>query len=150
MITCVKFGKDSSAAFVSHLDLIRVFERAMRRASLPLSFTQGFSPRPKMVFAHALGVGITSSGEYLDVTLEKELPSEVIFQRLKEALPEHFPLYDVVNLPDSVTPAMAAITHASYVFQNQEEERLLEINFLDSLIYTRTKKGKVVAEDLKP
>ena len=116
MIACIKFGKEQSAAFISHLDLIRVFERALRRAKLPLSFSEGFSPRPKLVFAHALGLGITSSGEYLDVALDEDVDPGEVFFRLKEALPSPFPLYDCAALPNGVTPAMAAITHASYVF----------------------------------
>lgn len=150
MIACIKFGKEQGAAFISHLDLIRVFERALRRAKLPLSFSEGFSPRPKLVFAHALGLGITSSGEYLDVALDEDVDPGEVFFRLKEALPSPFPLYDCAALPNGVTPAMAAITHASYVFTPEDESRILQINSMDTLISTRNRKGKVVTEDIRP
>lgn len=159
MITCIKFGKEKDGAYVSHLDLIRVFERTFRRAKLPLSFSQGFSPRPKMVFAHALSLGMTSSGEYLDVSLEKELDPDQLLNTLKELMPEGFPIYELKNLDDRVKPIMAAITHASYLFMTDLDDRsqeakltaqFLEAKRLDKLLYTKERKGKLVTRDLRP
>ena len=59
--------------FISHLDMMRTFERAFRRADLPVAFTQGFNPRPKISFTPALSVGITSSSEYMDVEFYEDV-----------------------------------------------------------------------------
>ena len=67
----MKFAKRYSAKFISHLDPNQGFERGFRRASLPVAYTQGFNPRPKMSFSPALSVGITSNSEYMDVDFIK-------------------------------------------------------------------------------
>ena len=73
MRLAVVFTKEAPVRFVSHLDVQRLFQRAFRRAKLPLAYSQGFNPHPLVSFATALSVGMTSRGEYLDVTLAEEL-----------------------------------------------------------------------------
>lgn len=81
------FTKGSEVRFVSHLDMLRLFQRAFRRAELPLAFSQGFNPHPLMSFATALSVGFTSRGEFLDVILTQELDPESVRERVNAALP---------------------------------------------------------------
>lgn len=85
-----RFTKGEPIRFVSHLDLMRAFERGMRRARFPVSYTQGFNPRPKMAFASALSVGATSDWELCQVDLAEELPDEQL-PALVEALNRQFP-----------------------------------------------------------
>jgi radical SAM-linked protein len=73
--------------YTSHLDLHRAWERAFRRADLPLAYSQGYNPRPKINLASALPLGFTSNGEVLDARLEKQIPLAVIAASLNEALP---------------------------------------------------------------
>jgi radical SAM-linked protein len=84
----MKFKKDSEVMFISHLDMMRTFERALRRADLPVTFSQGFNPRPRISFTPALSVGITSSCEYVDVELYEQVSVEDVIQRLNKTLPE--------------------------------------------------------------
>jgi hypothetical protein len=69
-----RFTKGEPIRFVSHLDLMRSFERVMRRAAFPVAYSQGFNPRPKMAFASALSVGATSDWELCQVDLAEETP----------------------------------------------------------------------------
>lgn len=83
------FEKTGNAVWISHLDTMRLFQRAFKRASLPLTHTQGFNPRPSVSIALPLSVGVESACELLDFDLEGEIPSgEEICRRLNEALVE--------------------------------------------------------------
>jgi radical SAM-linked protein len=150
MITCLKFGKERSVAYISHLDVIRAFERTFRRAKLPLAFSQGFSPRPKMVFGQPLPLGLTSSGEYVDITLEKEMSEKEVLARLEETMPPGFVLYEAKNLDDSVKPIMSVITHASYLFLGDSTKEILKALEYENIPYVRERKGKKQVQDLRP
>ena len=81
------FEKKGNAVWISHLDLMRVFQRSFQRAGLPLTHTQGFNPRPSVSIALPLSVGIESDCEILDFNLEGEIPAmEEIRHRLNEKL----------------------------------------------------------------
>ncbi|KYC38002.1 nitrogen fixation protein NifB [Scytonema hofmannii PCC 7110] len=100
----VWFGKLGNMALVSHLDLLRLFDRALRRAGLPISFTGGFHPHPRIAIASALSLGATSSGEIVDFDLTEPVEMEDFRQKLAAALPSDTPLYKVEQL-DLKTPA---------------------------------------------
>ena len=90
------FEKTGSAVWMSHLDLMRLFQRAFKRAELPLTHTQGFNPRPSVSIALPLSVGIESSCELLDFDLDGEaIPEEEIKRRLNEKLVEGVRVLDV-------------------------------------------------------
>ena len=72
----LKFAKVGRAAFLGHLDLVRLLSRSFRRADLPLSVTRGFSPKPRITFGPALGLGIPSLGELCDVDLDHAVPGK--------------------------------------------------------------------------
>ena len=86
----ILFEKKGNAVWISHLDLMRLFQRAFKRAGLPLTHTQGFNPRPSVSIALPLSVGVESSCELLDFELngDDEIPCEDIRQRLNENLIE--------------------------------------------------------------
>ncbi|MBR6523424.1 MAG: TIGR03936 family radical SAM-associated protein [Clostridia bacterium] len=90
----LKFTKDENVKYVSHLDLVRMFGRAMRRAGLEISFSQGFNPHPIMNFAHPLGVGISSDGELIEIGFEGEITSAEILAKLSVQMPDGFKLLD--------------------------------------------------------
>ena len=83
----IKYGKTREGKFLSHLDLMRAWERAFRRGAIPLAFSQGFNPHPKISFGSALAVGITSSGEYMDVELKSFREIKEIKATLENYLP---------------------------------------------------------------
>jgi len=81
--------------YISHLDLIRLFQRAMRRANLPLKLTQGFSPHPKFSIKRALKLGVESENEEATVILKEDIEPEEFKRRLQEQLPEGIEIRDV-------------------------------------------------------
>ena len=92
------FEKTGNAVWISHLDLMRLFQRAFKRAGLPLTHTQGFNPRPSVSIALPLSVGIESRCELLDFELEGEkVPGEEILRRLNENLVEGIRILEVYD-----------------------------------------------------
>jgi radical SAM-linked protein len=98
----ITFGKHDALRFIGHLDLAKTWERVLRRASIPLEYTQGFNPRPRLQFAAALQVGVTSASEYLDAWLTARLdgrfPDDWI-DRLNTASPPGLRIYDIRDVP---------------------------------------------------
>lgn len=85
------FSKNQRVQYVSHLDTLRVFERAMRRAKLPASYSQGFHPHPLITFAQPLGVGISSKSELVEIAFDRPLCAEEQ-ERFSASMPEGFAL----------------------------------------------------------
>ena len=108
----VWFGKQGSMALVSHLDLMRLFDRVIRRASLPIAFTGGFHPSPRIAIASALALGATSSGEIVDFELTQTVEVETFRQQLAKELPPDIPIYDVGNI-DLKDPAANQVMEAA-------------------------------------
>src|SRR5688500_15242355 len=81
------FTKEGALRYIGHLDLVRMWERAFRRARLPLAYTLGFTPHPRLTFAAPLALGATSEGELLDVYLREALTAEEVVGRVAAELP---------------------------------------------------------------
>jgi len=113
----VRLGKDDEIRFVSHLGFMRAFERAVRRARIPVAYSGGYHPHPKISFATALGVGMTSEAEYLDMELDEAAlvhPStRDMFERLRLAAPPGMPVIAVCAADGRPTLA-SRIEWASY------------------------------------
>lgn len=95
----VVFQKTGPAIYHSHHDLIRFWERAVKRAKLPMRMTQGFNPRPRIIFPHALGLGITSFHEEVELELHKQLNTETILDAVKNAAGDTFGINNIIELP---------------------------------------------------
>lgn len=89
-----RFARGEEVKFISHLDLMKVFERALRRSGLPIAYSQGFNPHPQMVFGLPLSVGVTSESEYADFELTQELDPAEFVTRLNDQLPPGFHILD--------------------------------------------------------
>src|SRR5690606_26194989 len=98
----IRFAKVGRAAFLGHLDLVRLLARTLRRADLPLAMTRGFSPKPRMTFSPALGLGVPSLGELVDIDLEHA----PVGLRTWEATPES-PRIELS--PDEVRERLASV-----------------------------------------
>jgi radical SAM-linked protein len=99
------FSKESDARFLGHLDFSRLLERALRRSALPLRSTQGFNPRLKVAFTDALPLGLASHGEWLTVTLDKDLDPALVAERLRANLPENIRLVAAQRGPAPSAPS---------------------------------------------
>lgn len=111
----VWFGKQGDMGLVSHLDLARLFERAIRRAAIPISFTGGFHAGPRISIANALSLGITSSGEIVDFELTDRLTPEEFQQKLAASLPADLPIYQVSEVGIKDPAATQSLEKAEYL-----------------------------------
>ncbi len=100
--------------YVGHLDLMRFFQKALRRADIPLAFSQGYHPHPLMSFAAPLSVGVTSCGEYMDIVTEDRILTDKAITAINEQMADGVSVLAISELPEKGPSAMAAVEAASY------------------------------------
>ena len=110
----IKFAKYGVMKFIGHLDVMRFFQKAIRRAGIDIRYSEGFSPHPIMSFAAPLGVGMESMGEYLDIEVLSMTSAEEMKNALNQAMTEGISVLSVTVLPDTAKNAMASVAAASY------------------------------------
>ena len=110
----LRFAKRGEMALLSHLDLMRLLDRAVRRAAIPISYTGGFHPSPRIVLAHALSLGVTSEGEILDLELTEGWPLAQIQAELAAQLPADLPLLGIEDVPLKHPAANQLLDRAEY------------------------------------
>ncbi|MBR2259347.1 MAG: TIGR03936 family radical SAM-associated protein [Blautia sp.] len=145
----IKFTKHGPVKFVGHLDTMRYFQKAIRRAQLPCAFTGGFSPHIIMSFAAPLGVGTTSRGEYFDLELTEDMPTEEIVRRLDQQMVEGFSVIAAAEIEGGKSKnAMSLVAAADYLVSFREGKLpFIDWNkdfpvFLDQKEILITKTGK--------
>ncbi|MFI5053654.1 MAG: TIGR03936 family radical SAM-associated protein, partial [Acidimicrobiia bacterium] len=150
----VRFSKRGKVRFISHRDVARAFERAFRVEQLPLAFTEGFSPRPKVSFGLALSVGHESDAEYLDVELTEPVDVDGLPVQLSQALPDGMDSTGAVRLVERAPALQEAITEVQFQIAavdgrgepvSEELHRTAATRALacDELSVTRSRKGRV-------
>lgn len=155
----IKFRKYGSVRYIGHLDLMRFFQKAIRRAQIDIVYSSGFSPHQIMAFAAPLGVGLTSNGEYMDieVNFSSKMSCQDILERLNKTSVPGIEIISVKILPDTAGNAMASVAAAAYtIYFREGREPQVDIgailpDFLareQILITKKTKKG-VREVDLK-
>lgn len=110
----IKFAKYGVMKFIGHLDVMRFFQKAIRRAEIDIRYSEGFSPHPIMSFAAPLGVGMESMGEYLDIEVLSMTSEEDMKNALNRAMTEGISVLSVTVLPDTAKNAMASVAAARY------------------------------------
>jgi len=155
----VWFGKQGDMALVGHLDLMRVFDRAVRRAGLPVSFSGGYNPQPRISIANALALGATSNNEIVDFELTKEIDIDSFRKDLSKELPAGMPIYDVLQLDLKSNSASQVIEAAEYlitvscnreVTSSQWQDWLEAIKIKEEIwVQHKTKKGKIKQVNLR-
>jgi radical SAM family uncharacterized protein/radical SAM-linked protein len=108
------FGKQADMTYLGHLDLARLFDRAVRRAALPVAYNGGFHPMPRLLITHALPLGTASDGELLEVELTERLDPDTFRQRLAAQLPATLPLIAVAEIPLKAPAAARTVDRAEY------------------------------------
>ena len=149
----ITFTKQGALRYTGHLDLHRLWERAMRRADLPISYTQGFHPQPKISIAAALPLGFSSLGEVLDVRLNQELPTEEIALRLKDNLPPDIRVTKIESVDERAPALQTQVLSAAYEVHLTEPVDGSELTrkveeLLKSESLPRERRGKLY--DLRP
>ncbi|MBO4896967.1 MAG: DUF2344 domain-containing protein [Clostridia bacterium] len=137
----VKYGKDHRAQYISHLDFLRTIGRAMRRAQLPLEYSQGFNPHPLITFAAPISVGIKSECEMFCVRLTEDITAEEFKERLTDAMPDCLPILEVTK--DEIE--FKSINSADYEIETEKpvSDELINAFMAEPqiLIDKKTKKG---------
>ncbi|VYT26135.1 Uncharacterised protein [uncultured Blautia sp.] len=117
----IKFSKQGPVKFVGHLDTMRYFQKAIRRAGLPVAFSGGYSPHMIMSFAAPLGVGTTSKGEYFDVEFTEVISTKEIVERLNGTMAEGMQVLSARRVEDGkASKAMALVAAADYYVEFRE------------------------------
>lgn len=116
------FYKGGILKFVGHLDLMRTLQRALRRAGIPLAYSQGFNPHPLMSFASPLALGCVGEKEVMELKLEKEMGDEDLLCLLNQELPEGLKVLACRTIEEQGPSAMAKVQAALYRIQFQASE----------------------------
>ncbi len=145
------YTKDGDARFVSHLDLIRLFSRAFKRAGIPLTYSEGFNPHPKLAIALPLSVGVTSEGEYMDAEIDRPLTKE----DLKE-LNAKMPLGISINSISEVVLGMKKLSDIRFAEYRVtidgvvDEKALSDFFAMPEIIVEKATKRKTEETDIRP
>jgi radical SAM-linked protein len=150
------FARGEAARYLSHLDAVHSWERAFRRGEIPVATSEGFNPRPKLVFAAPLQLGVLAEHELADVYLAEKWTAPVLRERLAACLPLGYAvvdLYDVwVNAP-AIAPQLAAADYRLTLLnveQCQIEGAVARLLAADQLTRERRKETKTIRYDLRP
>lgn len=155
----IKFRKQGTMKFIGHLDVMRYFQKAIRRADIDIAYTEGFSPHMILSFAAPLGVGLTSNGEYADITVRTPITSAEAVKRLNAVMVEGMEIVSFRQVPDEkASNAMSLVAEADYTIRfrkGQEpplgwEKKLTEFYAKNSIPVLKKTKKSEKEMDLKP
>ena len=149
----IKFAKLENLRFIGHLDLQRLFERALNRTGLPLRYTQGFSPKGRINIASALPLGFVSSAEVLDFWLNAPVDLQEIQENLQSSLPKDLQILDIQEIPNNAPSLQASVKSSEYsiIIPNtyaQDDINAKLRNILDQETIPVERRGKIM--DIKP
>jgi len=149
----ITFVKQGALRYTGHLDLHKLWERAARRASLPLAYSQGFHPQPKMNMAAALPLGFSSRCEVMDMKLEQDIPLHDLPTRLNKTLPSGLQVVGVEQVDERAPALHTQVASAEYEVTLMEPiDRSALDRRIDSVIESkalpRERRGKMY--DLRP
>lgn len=147
----LQFARRGSLSYVGHLDLMRTFERSLRRAGLPILHSQGYNPRPMLVFALPLGVGISTSDDYIDVSLSEETDVSDLIGTLQKYVPDGLEILSGRQVPETGGSIMAVVTAASYRLRAPRiAEALRNLMNREEVLAEKKSKGQIRKLDIRP
>ena len=154
----IKFSKHGVVKFIGHLDVMRYFQKAIRRAGIDVTYSAGFSPHQVMSFAAPLGVGHYSNGEYLDIEVNSHKGRQHMIDCLNDAMVPGIVIKNIVALGEKAGKAMASVAAAGYTLEWKEGyevpenlEKLVEDFYAQpAIMVTKQTKKSTLELDLKP
>lgn len=154
----VKFSKSGVMKFIGHLDIMRYFQKAMRRADIDIAYSEGFNPHQIMSFASPLGVGLTSEGEYMDIEVNSCISSEWAVAQLNKVMAEGMKVKSFRKLPELSKNAMSVVAAADYTVTFRKgyepcdnwEEGLEHFCQKEQIIVTKKTKKSEREMDIRP
>lgn len=153
----IKFSKKGPLRFIGHLDIMRYFQKTIRRSNIDIAYSTGFSPHQIMSFAAPLGVGVESEGEYFDIEANFVTTSQDMIARLNAEMAEGMVITGMRILPDDAKNAMASVKAASYRLNWKEgyfpdydiSEAVARFHAKDEVLYTKKTAKSVIERNLK-
>lgn len=154
----ITFGKFGPLKYTGNLDVAKTWERVLRRAELPVLYTQGFNTRPRIQLASALPLGITSECEILDVSLQQPISLDGVAEKLLRVSPEGLEIYTLREVPLNTPTLPSLVRSAEYricfedgIDHDLLQTRIAEILESDSLMKTKThKSSRQTLTDIRP
>src|SRR5262249_25029216 len=110
-----RFGKSGHLRWLSHHDLIRTFERILRRAEVPFRSTQGFNPHPRLVIALSLALGVEGRAEAAELELDEVIPPDALRDRLRRQCPPGLEILELARIPVRSTAQVRGLTYAAEI-----------------------------------
>jgi len=151
------FAKNNAVKYISHLDLMLAWERALRRAGIPLAYSEGFNPRPKIQAASGLPLGTTGSAEILDIIITQPVDPAEALRRIGPALPAGLAVHTVEEIPLKAPTLQNLLRQADYEVMVETDlsaealnQRIARLLAADSILQNRQRKGKTEQFDLRP
>lgn len=144
-----KFEKSGRAKFTGHLDCLQTFQRAIKRADLPIAYSQGFNPHQQIAFGSPLSLGYTTVGDYGDFKLTEDMDTNEVMEKLNAVMPNGLKILSITKLREGVKNTMASLSGARYIaiFNETIEHSDIE-NYLEKFskqeeifVMKKTKKG---------
>lgn len=155
----IKFSKSGALKYIGHLDVMRYFQKLIRRSGIPIAYSEGFSPHQIMSFAMPLGIGDESIAEYVDIELTERITSIDAIGKLNNCTVPEIQIISFREIPEGKAyNAMSSITAASYEIKFRDDVNIsfdvynsfLELMKQDEIIVTKQSKKSETTLDIKP
>lgn len=159
----IKFVKTGSMRFLGHLDVMRYFQKAIRRCEADIMYSTGFSPHQLISFASPLGLGLTSEGEYMDAQFATVDSEAEMVERFNRVMNDEIRITDFVLVRDDAHPTMSRVAASDYLiyakkqqvselFSTEEERKTRFLEFLsgEQILVEKKTKMKTVSMDIRP
>jgi radical SAM-linked protein len=151
------FAKKKQIKYIGHLDLVLAWERALRRAQIPLAYSKGFNPRPKIQVVSSLPLGTTGSAEIMDIVVTQPVEPTEALERIRSALPAGIELHSIEPIPLKAPTLQHLLRQAEYRVLVETElavdelsRRIEALLAAEQIIQTRQRKKQAEAIDLRP
>ena len=129
------FSRSEELKYISHLDLMRLWQRVLRRADIPLVYSQGFSPHPRLSLAAPLAVGVTSGGELIDIFLERRVSPHFFMKVVGEQLPSGIDISEIAEVGLGLPSLQSQVRYAEYKVIADTDKKPNEVEAaIDSLL----------------
>lgn len=153
----IRFSKKGALVYIGHLDVMRYFQKLFRRSSIPIAYSEGFSPHQILSFSHPLPLGMESDGEYADIEITESVASKDAILRLREESVPEIEILSFKELPETCENAMASVRAARYVVEfdgkcpfNNLAETVKKFMLQEKILVTKVTKKSTKELDIKP
>jgi radical SAM-linked protein len=123
----IKYRRGGAVKYISHLDIMRLWQRALNRAGIALAYSEGFHPHPKISLAAPLAVGVTSEAELMDITLTRQVSPHFFTAAVNQQLPADFEVLQVAPIGESTPSLQSQVRFAEYKVELETERGQKEI-----------------------